>query len=84
MNGPSRPKNKPPQRSEFDGLPWFVRFRVRGAAKLVQSECTLCRLSVGAATDGRGTELIELSHLIVQHPRGLLRWFLQENNRRAA
>jgi hypothetical protein len=28
-------------------------------------------------------ELLELSHLIVQHPRGLLRWFLHKGNRAA-
>jgi hypothetical protein len=83
MKGPSRPKSKPPQRATFDGSPWFVRLPV-GGAKLVQSECTLCRLPIGAAHERRGTELIELSHLIVQHPRGLLRWFLQERDRRVA
>ena len=44
----------------------------------------VCRMYVGAATREQTMDLMELSHLIVQHPRGLLRWFLQGKDVRAA
>lgn len=84
MNGPSRPRNKPSQRSAFDSSNWFVRQPVQGAKKVVQSECTLCRLPIGAATQERATNLMEISHLVVQHPRSLLQWFLKKRSSRAA
>jgi hypothetical protein len=56
---------------------WFVHEPWGNKGQIVESDCVVCRLPIGAAAHKRAMEVMELSHLTIHHPRSLLRWFLQ-------
>jgi hypothetical protein len=79
------PPRKPVARATvFDPSLWFVHQSWGGTAKIIESDCVVCRLSVGAATHKRAMDAMELAHVTVEHPRGLLRWFLHTQQSPAA
>jgi hypothetical protein len=61
----------------FDTAGWFRREPVGRTAQLLESCCLICRLPVGATTQQHARDVVEVSHLTIQHPHGVLRWFLR-------
>jgi hypothetical protein len=56
---------------------WFAHQAAGHKAAIVESGCRTCRLSIGAATHPDALLIMELSHLVFHHPRGLLSLFLR-------
>jgi len=56
---------------------WFAHQGVGRTAKIVESGCVTCQLPIGAATQPDALLIMELSHLVFHHPRGLLSLFLR-------
>jgi hypothetical protein len=67
----------PNNHNTLDTAGWFRRERVNRTAQIVESCCLICRLPVGATTHQYARDVMEVSHLTIQHPRGVLRWFLK-------
>jgi hypothetical protein len=76
MNYATTSPGKITRQHVFDSSSWFVHQAWGTGAQIIESECVICRLPIGAATHKKAAEVMEISHVTVQHPRGLLRWFL--------